>query len=293
VPGTSLVRFVLLAALIVAVALALWLLDVDRVWIVLGVIVAWLAASAIELVSWKRAEARWHGGAGGWDRPAYPARPPAPSVRPAPSVAPPAEAPPAVVQEAAPAPATAVPAVETRTPVTPGPRRRLPRIRIRVRRDGEPEPPAPEAVPAPEPLDETAAEPKAAEETAALEFQPEPEPAPGPEPEPEPPPPPVEPVRPTIVPAPPPQPPEPPAAPPPPAGASVVRLPSRGPRTWNVWELERIARTTAENDPRGEEQLLLVRHLREFADANGTLPVEFDPLVREAFGGLLADARPT
>ena len=33
---------------------------------------------------------------------------------------------------------------------------------------------------------------------------------------------------------------------------------------------------------------MLLLHLREFADASGDLPVEFDPLVRDAFGADLA-----
>jgi hypothetical protein len=61
------------------------------------------------------------------------------------------------------------------------------------------------------------------------------------------------------------------------------------PQTWNVWELERIAEETNGGDLAcREERLLLVRHLREFANAGGDLPLEFDPLVREAFGADLA-----
>jgi hypothetical protein len=52
-------RLLLLAALIISVALALSLRGVDRLWIVIGIVVAWIAASAFEWVSWKRAEARW------------------------------------------------------------------------------------------------------------------------------------------------------------------------------------------------------------------------------------------
>ena len=50
------------------------------------------------------------------------------------------------------------------------------------------------------------------------------------------------------------------------------RTESRG---WNVWELERRARARS-----GEWSHLLL-HLREFARPDGTLPVEFDSLVRE------------
>lgn len=52
---------------------------------------------------------------------------------------------------------------------------------------------------------------------------------------------------------------------------------------WNVWSLERLAR----DNPNAEELAFLVLSLREFADSSGTLPADFDPLVRESFGDLL------
>jgi hypothetical protein len=52
---------------------------------------------------------------------------------------------------------------------------------------------------------------------------------------------------------------------------------------WNVWSLERVAR----DHPNAEELSFLVLSLREFADSSGTLPPDFDPLVRESFGDLL------
>ena len=55
------------------------------------------------------------------------------------------------------------------------------------------------------------------------------------------------------------------------------------PIRWNVWSLERIARDT----PNSEELEFLVVSLRDFADADGRLPADFDPLVRESFGDLL------
>ena len=60
------------------------------------------------------------------------------------------------------------------------------------------------------------------------------------------------------------------------------------PRTWNLWELERLAETMNGDDIAAEERGLLLLHLREFADASGDLPVEFDSLVRDAFGADLA-----
>ncbi|HZD86454.1 MAG TPA: hypothetical protein VE088_00435 [Gaiellaceae bacterium] len=58
-------------------------------------------------------------------------------------------------------------------------------------------------------------------------------------------------------------------------------------RRWNVWELERLARDHAGADAElDEERIFLVRHLRDFADAAGLLPPEFDGLVQESFGEL-------
>jgi hypothetical protein len=59
------------------------------------------------------------------------------------------------------------------------------------------------------------------------------------------------------------------------------------PRTWNLWELERLAEQL-NGDAASEERTLLLLHMREYADASGDLPVEFDPLVRDAFGSELA-----
>jgi len=61
------------------------------------------------------------------------------------------------------------------------------------------------------------------------------------------------------------------------------------PRTWNLWELERLAEALNGDDAAAEERALLLLHLREFADASGDLGVEFDPLVRDAFGAGLAE----
>ena len=60
------------------------------------------------------------------------------------------------------------------------------------------------------------------------------------------------------------------------------------PREWNLWELERLVRDRPA-DARQEEQAALVVSLRDFARPDGTLPLEFDELVRESFGPLLAD----
>ena len=68
---------------------------------------------------------------------------------------------------------------------------------------------------------------------------------------------------------------------------------ARLPRVWNLWDLERQARETAGADTaRDEERSFLLMYLREFAAADGVLPAEFDPLVRETFADLAETARP-
>jgi hypothetical protein len=63
------------------------------------------------------------------------------------------------------------------------------------------------------------------------------------------------------------------------------------PRRWNLWDLERRARAEAQRDPlRYEEWSYLFVHLRQFATPDGSLPLEFDGLVRESFGDLLEHA---
>lgn len=61
---------------------------------------------------------------------------------------------------------------------------------------------------------------------------------------------------------------------------------TRGPRMWNLWELERLAREEFKGEALEESQFLFI-HLRQFARADGQLPLEFDELVRDSFGGLL------
>jgi hypothetical protein len=60
------------------------------------------------------------------------------------------------------------------------------------------------------------------------------------------------------------------------------------PREWNLWELERVAREhTTDDVAKNEERAYLLIYLREFAGPDGTLPADFDGLVRDAFGDLL------
>jgi len=131
---------------------------------------------------------------------------------------------------------------------------------------------------------------------SADEHPPTPVPEPGP-PAPEPAPPAPDPEPPTPEPGPPP--PQRRAVAPPLPEAEPVRedvqepvtyLPRAGgePREWNVWELERLARESEGRDqPRHEELAFLLLELRQFANADGQLPVGFDPVVRESFGELL------
>ena len=88
----------------------------------------------------------------------------------------------------------------------------------------------------------------------------------------------------------PPPPPQPSAPAPEAAETQVVSLPQRSyaARRWNLWDLERLARAEAQGHPeRRDEWAFLFVHLRQFANADGELPTEFDSLVRESFGDLL------
>jgi hypothetical protein len=126
--------------------------------------------------------------------------------------------------------------------------------------------------------------------TPTPEPEPTPEPAP-PAPEPQPPSPEPTPPVPRLTPVPPPDP-EPEAVKGEPAEPTVARLPLEPePREWNVWELERLAHEADGNDlARDEELAFLLLELRQFANADGQLPVSFDAVIRESFGDLLYTA---
>jgi len=156
----------------------------------------------------------------------------------------------------------------------------------------EPAPPAFEPPAPPPPADAVEHEP--AVEPEPPPALPPPEPAPTPRP----------PLRPVPTPPPEPQPPPPPTLPvPAPAAADPVRAAARSevvdlrtrvtvaPRRWNLWDLERRARDEQQRNPdRYEEWSYLFVHLRQFATPDGSLPTEFDGLVRESFGDLLEHA---
>jgi hypothetical protein len=57
------------------------------------------------------------------------------------------------------------------------------------------------------------------------------------------------------------------------------------PWSWNVWNLERVVRERASEN---EELQFLLLYLRDYASPSGMLPPDFDGLVRESFGDLLA-----
>ena len=77
---------------------------------------------------------------------------------------------------------------------------------------------------------------------------------------------------------------------------SCVHEPEPGPVVqgpaceWNLWDVQRAVRD-APDDERQEEWTALLIHLREFANADGDLPIEFDALVRESFANVLASER--
>jgi hypothetical protein len=75
-----------------------------------------------------------------------------------------------------------------------------------------------------------------------------------------------------------------------PRGELEIEPESDDPRPeWNVWELQRLVRERPDHD-RQEEWTAMIVSLRDFARVDGTLPSEFDSLVRDSFGTLLVEA---
>ncbi len=278
----SLLRFVALVVFIGLVAVGLWLLDVAW-WVVPPVMAgALLIAWTIEWVTWRGSVNSSVAGE---------------TAAPVAAAAPPPVEEPAPFESLAPRPP-----VQTEPSPAPSPQ---PPPMPESERPTQPEPPA-EPKPAPPPAPEPVPEPEPAPPPA-------PEPAPPPAPESAPPPPPVaiapppeegaprERRRPRrlrlrSVPAPQAEPePVPEHEPVGPAETpSVVEFRPRTvePRQWNLWDLERIARQEAAQHPeRRDEWSYLFLNLRQFATADGSLPTEFDGLVRESFGGLLERPR--
>jgi hypothetical protein len=272
----AILRLAALLVFIGLVAVGLWLLDVVW-WVVPPVMaVALLIAWTIEWVAWRGSLATT-------------------VVRE--TTAPPAAPPPPPVDEPAP--------TEVFAPLAPTRPEAQPQSEPELR----PEPASqPESGPEPEPESERAPPPPPAEPEPALPPPTPPAPEPPPEPvvaapaQEEPPPTRAEPrrsrrLRLRSVPVPRPEPQlarasEPAAAAP--ASPSVVEFRPRTtePLQWNLWDLERIAREEVREHPeRREEWSYLFLHLREFAHADGSLPTEFDGLVRESFAGMLERPR--
>jgi hypothetical protein len=76
-----------------------------------------------------------------------------------------------------------------------------------------------------------------------------------------------------------------------PAGAAVVPIGvAPGPRQWNIRDLEQLASEHAGGDPiADEERTFLLKYLRDFVGPDGMLPPDFDELVRQSFGGIVAN----
>jgi hypothetical protein len=264
----SIIRLAALLIFIGLVALGLWLLDVAW-WVVPPVMgLALLIAWTLEWLAWQGSFA----GVARGTTAVGPAPPPAPSAEEEPP--PPVETI-APMPSPAPPPATAPPPMpKAEEPAPPQPEQEA---------QPEPEPVGAPAAPAPPPP--TPVEPPAPPEPVAKEPAP---PAPEPEKRPR------RPRRMRLRPVPALR----PAPSPPPARSEASESPvvalrprTTAPRSWNLWDLERIAREGVRTEPeRRDEWAYLFLHLRQFAAADGSLPTEFDGLVRESFGGLLERA---
>lgn len=273
----SLLRFVALVVFIGLVAVGLWLLDVAW-WVVPPVM-----AGAL-LIAWTIEWIAWHGSltsrvAGETAVPVAVAAPPVPEPAPFESLAPR----PPVQAEAPPAPPS---------PQPPPP---MPEPPTQPEPSAQPEPPSPPAPePEPEPARPPAPEPPAPEPEPPASTPPRVATAPAPQEDPS-----RERRRPRrlrlrSVPAPQPEPEPVPEVVAPAETPGVVEFRPRTvePREWNIWDLERLARAQAAEHPeRRDEWAYLFLHLRQFATADGSLPTEFDGLVRESFGGLLERPR--
>jgi hypothetical protein len=266
-------RFALEAFFLVAVALVAGLLNLSVTEVIVVMAVAYLLTVLLELVSWRarrsgravaaepeaafEAETVSEPSSGvvavrAGDRPPRPEEDEAWIDQPAPAHAEPEAVEPEPEPESEPEPAPS-PTAEPQ-PAEPQPE------------EPEPEPEAETEIE----IEELGPEPVVA--APQLVAVPEPEPLPEPEPEPE-----AEPE------------PEPePEVEPEPEPVAVLPLPVQA-LEWNLWELERLSRERGGEDPaRAVEWGYLVVYLRDFARPDGTLPTEFDGLVRESFGELIA-----
>ncbi len=254
-------RFALEVAFLVAAAVVAALLKLGWPAIVAVMSAAWIATTAIE---WR------------FSRAAASAQAPIPL----PAAAPAGEGI-VVVRQARrddePGPGTEWVEDETRLPPVRAAEPEIP-VHVRVL----PRAAAPAAAEEPEPAAAEEPEPAAEEAPEAATMEP------GAEPEA------VEVPTPLVaVPSPPPEPVAVAPAPAPPEPDRVVAFPAaaHAPQRWNVWELERLTRARAGTDPGRDEELgFLLVYLRDFALADGSLPEEFDDLVRESFGHVVGAA---
>ncbi len=262
----SIFRLLALAGFLLTVALALWLAELRPLLVIIVMAGALLVAWAIEWLSWRQDVMRLAADDGDAEEGELALTPVPPPLAPPVAESPAADAPPPVPVEE---PALAEPPVPMLPPAPVD---------------------APVPAPEPEPL------PPVVEPVAEPERVPVVEPVPVPPPEP-----PVQQPRPALRPVPTPPPPPPPVEPevpqpvrPAAAAPDVIDMRTRvtaQPRRWNLWDLERRARDEAQRDPvRYEEWSYLFVHLRQFATPDGSLPTEFDGLVRESFGELLEHA---
>jgi hypothetical protein len=261
----SIFRVLALAGFLLTVGLALWLAEVRPLLVIIVMALALGVAWSVEWLSWRQEvpqEVVVEGAPE--EEEGVTVVPPEESAAAPESVAasePPALAPVAVASAPEPEPAAEAEAVVEAPPAP-----------VAVPPAAAPEPePVPEPVAAPPPVP-PATEPEPPPSRPPLR----PVPAPPPEPAP---PPPLQPAAEPVRPA---------------ASSDVVDLRLRAtvqPRRWNLWDLERRAREELPRDPvRYEEWSYLFVHLRQFATPDGSLPTEFDGLVRESFGELLERA---
>jgi hypothetical protein len=284
-------RFVIEAGFIVAVAVIAAVSKLSTVGIVLTIFAAWALVAAVE---WTASRGRPQPAGDGaaepelLPEPVQPARPrfgssltaAVGSVRerrsqlesePAPPPAPERAVEPAPHVRVLPRQGEAQPAAESLPAVAPPKFEPEPAAARPLAEPVEAErPPPPEPREAPEPV--PAAE--AVEPTSTPEREPEPVAPPQPPP--------------VLAAAPPPEPEPEPVAPQSAPQPDVVQLTPRGPREWNLWELERLTRERGGLDiVLDEERQYLLMYLREFANSDGILPADFDGLVRDSFGDLV------
>ena len=252
-------RFALEAFFLVAVALVAGLLDLSVAEVIVVMAVAYLLTVVVELVSWR---ARRSGQA---------------VVAEAPVEDVPVHEPSSVVVavragDRPPRPEEDETWLDQLAPAAPEPEPELEAEAEVVEPEPQPEPePEPSPTAEPQPAEPQAEEPEPETEPEPVAAAPQLVVVPEPEPEPEPVEPAPEPEREAVV-----------------TQIATLPLPVQA-QEWNLWELERLSRERGGEDPaRDVEWGYLVVYLRDFARPDGTLPTEFDGLVRESFGDLIA-----